>query len=186
MSFGLLLLLLISADGVTNAAPADLLSFMADYSQMVLHADRADAEAEAKLDFWKGGDEAANLEATEYLRARGLLSEIEPGTGRVFFLRVLTEAEMKEVFHFKIEVADPALQQAVASPFFRYALVRLVAVDREGFADAEALGLEAGKGPSVSDLKERVAAIVAAAPQPEAPAVSSNESATVADPVPAP
>ncbi len=141
-----------------ESEPGSLTEFLADYSDVILHAAPAPEEAESddvRIDFWKRmRTEERDTEAVEYLRNRGLFEEVDGG--RVFFLRLLTEQEMSEVLQFKTEIRDPSLREALDTRFFRFALVRMVGIDAGGRIDPEPLGLAEEPVTSVETLRAHV------------------------------
>ena len=180
----ILLSLLTAARGVAEPTPATLAEFLTRYSEVILHAAPGAESAEpddVALDFWKhAGSEAQKIEAVEYLRKRGLLSDI--AGGRVFFLRLLTDEELAEMFHFKMEVSDPAIRESLDSRFFRFALIRLVGVDAQGLVDREPLGLEAEPPLSVEAFRRRVVALLHDGDAGEESEAPMDHPAVVADP----
>lgn len=158
--------LFVAFQAIGATGPGNLLEFLTAYSEVILHVSHApegDKTDDPQIDFWKRtGSTERDEEAIKYLRHRGLLEEFEGG--RVFFLRILTEEELAEVLHFRMEVIDPGVRETLDTRFFRFALVRMVEVDAGGKVDRESLGLDAEDALSVPNLRERVADLVTHAP----------------------
>lgn len=177
--------LLTGAPAATDAVPATLVAFLAGYSEAILHAapgSEGMGASEGVLDFWKHtGSAERDAEAVEYLRNRGLFEEVEGG--RIFFLRLLSEEELSEMFHFKMEVSDPTVRESLETRFFRFALIRMVDVNAAGEVDPEPLGLEGEAPLSLDDLRHRVAGYLQDPGSRQAEKEPMDPTAGSADPV---